>query len=185
MSEHIHDQSCGCGCGHDHHEQEHYSHGRGHDHHEQEHHACGCGHDHHEQEHHGHGHDHGESCGCAQCTGSAGLHLTHAEGATAATARFALTGARGVAEVELSARIKALAADVSAAGGLVGHIKAALTGAPEVTTFSCTGGAVTVGRRTAPEHYTVELVAIVLGLADQVLTAAVLGRFPEIGAGAE
>ena len=162
MSEHIHDH--GCGCGHDHHEQEHHGHG--------------CGHDHHEQEHHGHAH--GESCGCAQCAGTAGLHLTHAEGATAATARFALTGARGAAEVELSSRIKALAADVAAAGGLVGHIKAALTGAPEVTTFSCTGGAVTVGRRTAPERYTVELVAIVLGLGDQALTACMTARNPEL-----
>lgn len=140
-------------------------------------HGCACGQD---LDHDACGHEHG--CTCADCAGgdTARFRLTHAEGATAAAVRFSVPGPQGTAEVYLAGQIKALAADIQAAGGLVGHIKAALTGAPEVSTFSCTGGAVTIGRRTESGACTAELVAIVLGLDDASIQAAVRKCFPEI-----
>jgi hypothetical protein len=130
------------------HEHEHeHEHEHHHHHHEHEHdEACGCGHDHaHEhQHHHEHGHEHhhhehGPDCDCEECTAK-GFRLTRVDGATAAAVRFSMPGPQGVAEVEIVTRVKALAAEVLARGGLVGHIKGAVSAEPEVTTFSCTGG---------------------------------------------
>lgn len=152
---HVHDEHCDCG--HDH----------GHAHHEHE----GCGADCHES-----------GCNCSDCAGAVktGFRLTRVEGATAAAVRFQLAGPQGRAEVEMATRIKALAADISAVGGIVGHIKAGMTGEAEVTTFSCTGGSVTIGRKTEPGVCQVDLVAIILGLSDEAIEAAVRNRFPEI-----
>ena len=157
-----------------------------HDHeHEHEHCSCGCEHEHehhHEHEHeHEHHHEHEHGCNCSECTAAAatGFRLTRVEGATAAAIRFPMTGTQGVVEVEVVTRVKALCNDIMALGGLVGHIKGAINGESDVTTFSCTGGAVTLGRK---EHDAcqVDLVAIVVGLSDEDLEKAVRGRFPEI-----
>ena len=154
--------------------------------HEHEHeHDCDCGHAHHEHEHHHHEHEgcgadcHESGCSCSECS-AGGFRLTRVEGATAAAVRFGMKGPQGVAEVEISRRIKALCSDIHEQGGLVGHIKGAITGEAEVSTFSCTGGAVTIGRKSETPNCKVDLVAIILGLADEAIEAAVKARFPEI-----
>ena len=156
--------------------------------HEHEHEACGCGHDHehehhheHEHEHHhDHCHDHGAGCDCAECTAK-GFRLTRVEGATAAAVRFEMAGPQGKAEVEIVTRVKALCAEVTARGGLVGHVKGAVRAEPEVTTFSCTGGSVTLGRGDGKPRCAVDLVAILLGLSDETIEEIVCKFFPEIG----
>ena len=170
MHEHEHDnESCACGCGHEHHHEHEHEH-----HHEHEHENCSCGHE--------HGHSHEQGCNCSECASAAktGFRLTRVEGATAAAVRFPMAGTQGVVEVEIVTRVKALCQDVMELGGLVGHIKGAVNGEGDVTTFSCTGGAVTLSRK---EHTacTVDLVAIVVGLSDADLEKAVRGRFPEVG----
>ena len=160
MHDHEHEhEHCSCGCEHEHHE-----------HHEHEHEHCDCGHEHHEHEH---------GCTCSECTAT-GFRLTKVDGATAAAIRFPMNGMQGVVEVEIVTRIKALCSDIMELGGLVGHIKGAINGEAEVTTFSCTGGAVTLGRKDTAPVCRVDLVAIVVGLSDEALEQAVRGRFPEI-----
>ncbi len=164
MHEHEHEhEACGCGCGHEHHHHEH----------EHEH--------HHEHEHGHHHHEHGPGCDCEECTAK-GFRLTKLEGATAAAVRFSMPGPQGKAEVEIVTRVKALCAEVTARGGLVGHVKGAVTAEPEVTTFSCTGGSVTLGRRDGAGECTVDLVAILLGMSDEAIEEAVCKFFPEIDA---
>jgi len=163
MHDHEHEHEH-CGCEHEHE-------------HEHEACSCGCGHDHgheHEHEHHEHG------CNCSECASATGFRLTKVEGATAAAIRFPMQGMQGVVEVEIVTRIKALCNDIMMLGGLVGHIKGAINGEPEVTTFSCTGGAVTLGRKDSTPVCKVDLVAIVVGLSDEALEQAVKNRFPEI-----
>ena len=157
MHEHEHEHEH-CACGHEH---------------EHEHEHCDCGHEHHEHEH---------GCNCSECASATGFRLTRVEGATAAAIRFPMTGMQGVVEVEIVTRIKALCGDILALGGLVGHIKGAINGEAEVTTFSCTGGAVTLGRKESAPVCKVDLVAIVVGLPDDKLEQAVKNRFPEIEA---
>ena len=179
MHNHEHEHGCDCGCGHEHHE-----HGHHHEHHE---HGCDCGceHEHHEHEHHHHEHEHcggdchESGCSCSECSAT-GFRLTRVEGATAAAVRFVMKGPQGMAEVEITRRVKALCEDIHGQGGLVGHIKGAITGEAEVSTFSCTGGAVTIGRKSEMPDCKVDLVAIILGLADEAIEAAVRKRFPEI-----
>lgn len=191
MHEHKHDHhehGCDCGCGHEHHEHAHHHHDHdcdcGHEQHHHEHHEhdCGCGHEHHEH-HHEHAHCggdcHDSGCNCSDCTAT-GFRLTRVEGATAAAVRFAMKGPQGVAEVEITRRVKALCDDIHGQGGLVGHIKGAITGEAEVSTFSCTGGAVTIGRKNEMPGCKVDLVAIILGLSDEAIENAVRARFPEI-----
>ncbi len=92
-----------------------------------------------------------------------------------------MPGTLADAEQEISARVQALCAEVTARGGLVGHVKGAVSAAPEVTTFSCTGGAVTLGRKDeGPSVCTVDLVAILLGMSDEDIEEAVCKFFPEI-----
>ena len=159
------------------HEHEHEHEHEHHHHHEHEHHheECGCA----ECSGHGHDHDHGADCTCADCTAK-GFRLTRVEGATAAAVRFSMPGPQGRAEVEIVTRIKALCAEITARGGLVGHIKGAVCAEPEKTTFSCTGGSVTLGRKEGAGVCTVDLVAILLGLSDADIEAAVCKFFPEI-----
>ena len=85
-----------------------------------------------------------------------------------------------MAEVEIVTRVKALCAEVAARGGVVGHVKGAVRAEPEVTTFSCTGGSVTLGRSDAKPVCAVDLVAILLGLSDEAIEEAVCKFFPEI-----
>ena len=172
MHDHEHEHDEACGCGHEHHHEHEHEHHHEHEHEHGE--ACGCGC---EQEHHHH--DHGAGCDCAECTAK-GFRLTKLEGATAAAVRFSMPGPQGRAEVEIVTRVKALSAEVLARGGLVGHIKGAVTAEPEVTTFSCTGGGVTLGRKDGAPVCTVDLVAILLGLSDADIEDAVCKFFPEI-----
>ncbi len=156
--EHEHGEACGCGHEHHHEHEHHHDHGHGHEHHH---------------------HEHGPGCDCEECAAK-GFRLTRVEGATAAAVRFSMPGPQAVAEVELVTRVKALAAEVAARGGVIGHIKGAIAAEPEVTTFSCTGGAVTLGRKDGPGTCTVDLVAILLALSDEDIEDAVRKSFPEI-----
>ena len=163
--EHCHDENCSC------HEHEHHHHGHHHDEHCHDE-NCSC----HEHEHH---HHHGEGCSCEECAPSA-FRFTRVEGATAAAAHFRMAGEQDAIVSEVSSRVQALCGDIDELGGFVGHVKGAVQNEGDLTTFSCTGGAVTLATKAA-EGCQIDLVAIVVGLGDEDLEKAIRGRFPEIG----
>ena len=163
--EHCHDENCSC------HEHEHHHHEHHHDEHCHDE-NCSC----HEHEHH----HHEAGCTCEECATSA-FRFTRVEGATAAAAHFRMAGEQDAIVSEVSSRVQALCGDIDALGGFVGHVKGAVQNEGDLTTFSCTGGAVTLATKAA-EGCQIDLVAIVVGLGDEDLEKAIRGRFPEIGA---
>ena len=155
--EHSHDEHCGC---HDHdHEHAHGHHPHhDHEHHHHEHDAhcdCGC-HDHdHDHEHH-HDHVHGRDVD--------GIHIEHhiQDEACVVSGVMRLEGDYAVLRPRVSAQLEAVAAAITAQGGIVGHVKAAA----EVTNtemFSVTD--VKAMAKTAPtQTITVKMAAIVFAV---------------------
>jgi len=111
MSEHHHehDEHCSCGC-HDHDHHEHHVHHHAHD----EHCDCGC----HEHEHH-HDHVHGRDVD--------GIHIEHhmQDAACVVSGKTTLEGDYAALRPRIAEALEAVAAEITAKGGIVGHIKAA------------------------------------------------------------
>ena len=111
-----HGPDCTCGC-HDHEHHEHHEH-HNHDHH---------GHDHeHDHTHHHHRHDHGDARErtVELAWGEAALEShTHEQASTVSATIHAQASAGKTFETLVDA-LQAIAQQVEAAGGIVGHIKA-------------------------------------------------------------
>lgn len=152
--EHDHEHHHGCGCDHDHeHEHEH-------------HHGCDCEHDH-EHHHHDHGHE-------QPAYGRVLVQSARHDAALAVTGELRLTGDPAALRERLGRALEQAAAQVTAAGGIVGHIKAALR-VTELTMFSVTD--TQVMEKPAPEREAaITANAIVFALesdrAEQILRQA-------------
>ena len=121
---HEHDEHCSCGC-HDH-EHEHHTHHHAHD----EHCDCGC----HDHEHHHHEHDEHCDCGChdhehAHVHGRDvdGIHIEHhmQDAACVVSGKTTLEGDYAALRPRIAEALEAVAAEITAQGGIVGHVKAA------------------------------------------------------------
>ena len=162
MSEHdhIHDESCGCH-GHEHehhhHEHEHHHHDHGPD--------CDCGCHDHDHEHHHHDHVHGRDVD--------GIHIEHhiQDEACVVSGVMQLEGDYETLRPRVSAQLEAVAAAITAQGGIVGHVKAAA----EVTNtemFSVTD--VKAMAKLAPtQTVTVKMAAIVFAVEPEAVEALV------------
>ena len=160
--DHEHEHEHGCGCEHDHeHEHEH-----------EHHHGCGCDHDHeHEHDHEHHHHDHGHE---QPAYGRVLVRSARHDAALAVTGELRLTGDPAALRERLGRALEQTAAQVTAAGGIVGHIKAALR-VTELTMFSVTD--TQVMEKPAPEREAaITANAIVFALesdrAEQILRQA-------------
>ena len=159
--EHIHDEHCDCGC-HDH-EHHHHEHEHHHHHHEHDEHCdCGC----HEHDHaHHHDHVHGRDVD--------GIHLEHhlQDEACVVSGVMQLEGDYDVVRPRVSAQLEAVAAAITAQGGIVGHVKAAA----EVTStemFSVTD--VKAMAKSAPtQTITVKMAAIVFAVEPEAVETLV------------
>ena len=139
-----------------------------HNHHDQ----WGCAHDH---QHH----EHGAACHCPQCNpGKHGITFTHAAGATAVAASWRQAD---LTEEKLAEGIASLTEAIRQAGGLIGHIKAALTLPEQIAVFSCTGRDVRINH-PACSTAKAELTAIVFGLEEELLKKLLTEEFPQITA---
>lgn len=152
--EHIHDGHCGCQA----HEHEH--------HHEHDEHCdCGC-HDH-DHDHDGHHHDH------VHGRDVDGIHIEHhiQDEACVVSGVMQLEGDYETLRPRVSQQLEAVAAAVTAQGGIVGHVKAAA----EVTRtemFSVTD--VKAMAKTAPtQTITVKMAAIVFAIEPAAVEALV------------
>lgn len=153
--EHIHDAHCDCGChDHDHHAHEH--------HHEHgEHCDCGC----HDHDHHDHAHVHGRDVD--------GIHIEHhiQDEACVVSGVMLLEGDYAALRPRMGAQLEAVAAAITAQGGIVGHVKAAA----EVTNtemFSVTD--VKAMAKTAPtQTITIKMAAIVFAIEPEAVEALV------------
>jgi hypothetical protein len=172
------------------HEHEHgheceHGHVHSHEHEGESEHEAQCGGRRHEHENgHMHNHDHGHTHGRAhnhEHTDRFGISIAEHEGALVASLSFELAGGFAVAEQTLAAKLESLAAAVVRAGGIVGHIKAALTGDATIATLSTTGGAVSSAHGKSRTNKA-EVVAIILMIPEQALRsalAAMLGTVKE------
>ena len=158
--EHIHDESCGC------HGHEHEHHHHEHEHHHHDHGAdCDCGCHDHDHEHHHHDHVHGRDVD--------GIHIEHhiQDEACVVSGVMQLEGDYDVFRPRVSAQLEAVAAAITAQGGIVGHVKAAA----EVTNtemFSVTD--VKAMAKTAPtQTVTVKMAAIVFAVEPEAVEALV------------
>lgn len=134
--DHEHEHEHGCGCEHDHeHEHEH-------EHDYEHHHGCGCEHDHDHEHHHDHGHE-------QPAYGRVLVQSARHDAALAVTGELRLTGDPAALRERLGRALEQAAAQVTAAGGIVGHIKAALR-VTELTMFSVTD--TQVMEKPAPER---------------------------------
>lgn len=151
--DHDHEHHHGCGCEHDHE----------HDHEHEHHHGCGCDHD------HEHDHDHEQPA-----YGRVLVQSARHDAALAVTGELRLTGDPAALRERLGRALEQTAAQVTAAGGIVGHIKAALR-VTELTMFSVTD--TQVMEKPAPEREAaITANAIVFALesdrAEQILRQA-------------
>lgn len=156
-----------------HHEHEHE---HDHEHEHEHHHGCGCEHDHehehdHHHEHEHHHHDHGQE---QPAYGRVLVQSARHDAALAVTGELRLTGDPAALRERLGRALEQTAAQVTAAGGIVGHIKAALR-VTELTMFSVTD--TQVMEKPAPEREAaITANAIVFALesdrAEQILRQA-------------
>ena len=167
--EHSHDAHCDCGC-HDHEHEHAHHHEHAHEHHHEHDEHCGCGcHDHdHEHEHH-HDHDHAHVHG----RDVDGIHIEHhiQDEACVVSGVMRLEGDYETLRPRVSEQLEAVAAAITAQGGIVGHVKAAA----EVTRtemFSVTD--VKAMAKTAPtQTITVKMAAIVFAVEPEAVEALV------------
>ena len=151
-----------------------------HEHEHEHHHGCGCEHDHehehhhhheHDHEHEHHHHDHGHE---QPAYGRVLVQSARHDAALAVTGELRLTGDPAALRERLGRALEQAAAQVTAAGGIVGHIKAALR-VTELTMFSVTD--TQVMEKPAPEREAaITANAIVFALesdrAEQILRQA-------------
>ncbi len=152
--EHIHGPDCECGC-HDHeHEHEHH-HDHEHEHDHEHHHDHDHGHEH----HHAHEHVHGRDVD--------GIHIEHhiQDEACVVSGVTELDGAYEDLRPRIAAQLEAVAAEIAARGGIVGHVKAAAE-VTQTEMFSVTD--VKVMTKTAPVvHITIKMAAIVFAIGPE------------------
>ena len=151
--EHIHDEHCDCGChDHDHEHHHHHEHDANCD--------CGC-HDHEHHHDHDHPHVHGRDVD--------GIHIEHhiQDEACVVSGLMRLEGTYETLRPRVSEQLEAVAAAITALGGIVGHVKAAA----EVTStemFSVTD--VKAMAKTAPtQTITVKMAAIVFAVEPEAV----------------
>ena len=154
--EHEHDADCTCGCHEHEHEHHHHEHEHEHEHEHDENCTCGC-HDHdHEHEHH-HEHVHGRDVD--------GIHIEHHIQDEACVVSGVVSFPCADYEAlrpRIAAELEAVAAEINARGGIVGHVKAAaeLTG---TEMFSVTDVKAMI--KTAPvQELTLKMAAIVFAI---------------------
>lgn len=166
MSEHEHIHDGHCGCQEHEHEHEHHAHEHEHD----EHCDCGC-HDHDHAHHHDHDHDHHHDHVHGRDVD--GIHIEHhiQDEACVVSGVMQLEGEYEALRPRVSQQLEAVAAAVTAQGGIVGHVKAAA----EVTRtemFSVTD--VKAMAKTAPtQTITVKMAAIVFAIEPAAVEALV------------
>ena len=155
-----------------------YHHDHDHEHDHEHHHGCGCEHDHehhhhhehdHDHEHHHHDHEHEQPA-----YGRVLVQSARHDAALAVTGELRLTGDPAALRERLGRALEQTAAQVTEAGGIVGHIKAALR-VTELTMFSVTD--TQVMEKPAPEREAaITANAIVFALesdrAEQILRQA-------------
>ncbi|MDR1184327.1 MAG: hypothetical protein LBK67_05975 [Coriobacteriales bacterium] len=94
------------------------------------------------------------------------------EDALVASLSLDIPGSLDIAEQTLAAKLEALAQEVAAAGGIVGHIKASLAGGIATSTLSTTGGAVRISRGSGVMNHA-EVVVIVLTISESSLRTVI------------
>jgi len=124
--------------------------------------TCGC----HDHEHHHH--EHGEDCTCRDGHVSVSSHDGSIIGALSGVIA---ADDLNCAETMLADALRSLAAAVSDLGGIVGHIKFAVTELGRGLQLSVTDEEVTV-RRLSSAAYRAEGVAIVFNMAEETLKSA-------------
>ena len=163
---HEHGEGCTCGC-HDHdHDHEHEHHHE----HEHEHH-----HDH-DHEHH-HDHVHGRDVD--------GIHIEHhiQDEACVVSGVMRFSGSYDGMRERIAAKLEALAAEINAKGGIVGHVKAAAE-VTQTEMFSVTDVKAMV--KTAPTRdITVKMAAIVFAIDPETVEELVEAALRELRSGAE
>ena len=169
---HEHDENCTCGC-HDHEHEHHHEH--------DENCTCGC-HDHdHEHEHH-HEHDENCTCGChdhehghAHVHGRDvdGIHIEHhiQDEACVVSGVMRFSGVYEGLSPRIAEKLEALAAEINARGGIVGHVKAAAE-VLQTEMFSVTDVKAMI--KTAPtQDITVKMAAIVFAIEPETVEGMV------------
>ena len=157
--EYVHDENCV-------HEHDH-DHGHGHIHDEN------CAHD------HGHTHVHGDDCGCEDCGGCAApvqygevsVEWRMHDEAVVVSGALALISEYAIVRHSLELQLGVIAKTVSAAGGIIGHIKAAAS-STEVEAFSITDVEVSV-KKSPEQEVKINLAAIVFGVPPEDVADAV------------
>ncbi len=110
--------------------------------HEHEHHHDHC-HEHehehhHEHNHTGHVHTHGEGCTCSECSSDSIIKIILHEGAVSASFNAETILSEEAASAVITENMLKLAEWVKENHGIIGHIKAAVTGGAGVKMFSIT-----------------------------------------------
>ena len=150
------------------HEHEH-EHEHEHDHAHEHHHEHDHGHVHEHDHEHGHEHHHEEGCTCEDCV--SGVSVIHHEGALAGS--FSLDTSKTLEEADaiLMEEMKALGKAVDGAGGIIGHIKAAIKTPGGSYMYSITSDTVSrkgdVPEGDAPKE--ISFASIVFGIEEDFL----------------
>lgn len=135
-----------------------------HDHEHEHHHEH-----HHDHDHHDHVHEHEEGCTCEDCV--SGVSVIHHEGALAGSFSIETDEPAEHLDSIITDAMLALAGKIDEAGGIIGHIKAAVASKSGSVMYSITldtvnkKGAIPEGE--APEN--VSFASIVFGVEEDML----------------
>ena len=174
------------------HEHEHHHHDHEHEHHhehEHEHHhdhdhgeecTCGCHEHHHDHEHeheHHHEHVHGHD--------TDGIHIEHhiQDEACVVSGVMTFCGRYEGMRERIAAKLEALAAEITARGGIVGHVKAAAEVA-QTEMFSVTDVKAMIKTAPIPE-ITIKMAAIVFAISPEETEELVEAALRELRGAAE
>jgi hypothetical protein len=134
-------------------------------------------HDHHNCHQHDHAHQHDSDYDHRSASvhddQSGSFSLTQHEGALIASLLFNEEGNTKAIEAKLESDLAALAAWIAEQGGVVGHIKATVSATTSVSSFSTTGGSVTVLHSDSRDHH-IKVVAIVFEVDKDALQQKML-----------
>lgn len=160
---HAHGESCDCGHDHGHH----HAHGE----------SCDCGHDHGHHHDHGHEHNHaahGGCSGCASAQSEAGVirveHRMHDE-AVVVSGGLTVVAEYAVVRFILEKQLERIAREVTARGGIVGHIKASAA-CTETEMFSVTDTDVSV-KKSPEQEIKLNVASIVFAVPPEEVEALV------------
>ena len=154
---------------HGHHHEHGHIHAEAHEHHHDHDHDHDHAH-HHDHDHdHEHHHEHGEGCTCDDCV--SGVSVIHHEGALAGS--FSAEAGRSLEETDaiLKEGMQALAKKVDSHGGIIGHIKSAVSSGEDSYMYSITSDTVqrkgTMPEGAVPDQIT--FASIVFGMEEDEL----------------